>query len=151
MPFVDGAGGRNRGIAVGIFCVADTLDSASTAPPASTDGAATLGCVVATDAVTARSQADPTKSASATITVAVPHSVSLSWSPSISSGVSYSMYRGNSTGGPYTLLKGRVSSTSYVDLSVLAGRTYYYVATAVDSRGRESVPSGEVQAAIPTP
>ena len=106
---------------------------------------------VETDAVTARSQADPTRSASATITVAVPHSVSLRWSPSISSGVSYSMYRGNSTGGPYTLLKGSVSSTSYVDLGVLAGRTYYYVATAVDSSGRESVPSGEVQAVIPTP
>ncbi len=58
---------------------------------------------VETDVVTATSQADPTKSASATITVAPPHSVSLSWSLSASS-IKCNVYRGNSTGGPYVAL-----------------------------------------------
>ena len=107
---------------------------------------------VETDIVVATSQADSTKSASASITVVAPHSVSLSWSPSSSPGVSsYKVYRGNVSGGPYSLLTSGVSSTSYTDTNVQSGSTYYYVTTAVDSSGIESAYSAAAQAVIPMP
>jgi fibronectin type 3 domain-containing protein len=37
----------------------------------------------------------------------------------------------------------------YVDLSVQAGQTYFYVVTSVDSGGVESLFSSQVQALIP--
>jgi len=53
------------------------------------------------------------------------------------------------SGGPYTLVNtSLINATSYTDTSVVAGQTYYYVTTAVDSAG-ESVYSNEVTAAIP--
>ncbi len=107
---------------------------------------------VETDVVTATSQADTTKSASATISVAAPHSVSLSWSPSSSSGISsYKLYRGTASGGPYSLLTSGLSSTTYTDSTVQSGSSYYYVTTAVNSSGQESGYSGEAKAVIPMP
>jgi TolB protein len=41
--------------------------------------------------------------------------------------------------------------TTYVDLTVQAGQTYYYVVKAVDSSGLDSVNSNEVTAAVPSP
>jgi len=105
-----------------------------------------------TDIVTVTSQADSTKSASATLTVAAPHSVSLTWSPSSSPGISYyNVYRGTVNGGPYSLLKSGVTSTSYGDGSVQSGSTYYYVTTAVDSAGAESAYSDQATAVITFP
>jgi hypothetical protein len=107
---------------------------------------------VETDVVVATSQADSTKSASASITVVAPHSVALSWSPSSSSGISYyNVYRGTVSGGPYSLLKNGVTTTAYTDTNVLSGSTYYYVTTAVDSSGVESAYSSQAQAVIPMP
>lgn len=78
------------------------------------------------------------------------HSVSLSWSPSTSSSISgYRVYRGATAGGAYSKVAD-VTSTSYLDQSVTAGATYYYVTTAYNVDG-ESVHSNEVQAVIPTP
>jgi Abnormal spindle-like microcephaly-assoc'd, ASPM-SPD-2-Hydin len=93
-------------------------------------------------------------SASLTGTGAAPpqHSVSLSWNASTSSVVGYHVYRGSVTGGPYTEIDSVLNaSTNYVDNSVQAGQTYYYVATAVDGSGVESGYSNQVKAAIPTP
>jgi len=103
-----------------------------------------------TDVVTATSQADNTKSASATITVAAPHKVTLTWAASSTSGVSYNLYRGTISGGPYALLASGVASTSYTDTNVQSGTTYYYVTTAVDSSGQSSY-SNEAQVVIPMP
>jgi len=65
------------------------------------------------------------------------HSVTLSWTASISSGVTgYRIYRGTASGGPYTILNS-VVGTSYMDASVQAGATHYYVVTAVDGSGME--------------
>jgi hypothetical protein len=105
---------------------------------------------VETDVVTATSQADNTKSASATITVAAPHKVTLTWAASSTSGAGYNVYRGAISGGPYALLASGMASTSYTDTNVQSGTTYYYVTTAVDSAG-ESAYSNEVQAVIPMP
>jgi fibronectin type 3 domain-containing protein len=108
--------------------------------------------VVETDVITAISQADSTKSASASVSVVAPHTVSLGWSPSTSNGISYyKVYRGTVSGGPYSLLATNVSVTSYTDSSVQSGNTYYYVTTAVDSSGGESGYSDIAPAVIPIP
>jgi len=79
------------------------------------------------------------------------HSVLLQWQASASSGVvGYYVYRGSTASGPYTRLTGSTSSTtSYTDSTVSAGATYYYVVTAVDTDGDESVYSNQAAAAIP--
>jgi hypothetical protein len=83
---------------------------------------------------------------------AVPSSVTLSWNASTSPNVtSYNVYRATKTGGPYTKInRSPVASLTYVDGSVSSGQAYYYVATAVDSKGNESTYSTEAAAAVPT-
>ncbi len=82
-----------------------------------------------------------------------PHSVSLSWTASVSPGVAgYNVYRSTVSGGPYIGQNSSpVTGTSYSDSTVQAGQTYYYVATAVDNSGNESPFSNEAQAIIPNP
>lgn len=80
------------------------------------------------------------------------HSTDLSWQASIDPVVGYNIYRGTTRGGPY----GRISdvldaSTTYTDSGVQAGKTYFYVVTAVDAETRESAYSNEVKVVIPTP
>jgi hypothetical protein len=84
-------------------------------------------------------------------TAAPQHSVSLSWNPSSSSVVGYNLYRGTTSGGPFSQINAMNASTSYVDNSVQAGQTYFYVSTAVDAAGRESVYSNQTQAVVPSP
>jgi fibronectin type 3 domain-containing protein len=85
-----------------------------------------------------------------TATSTAAHSATLSWTGSTSVVAGYNVYRGTTTGGPYTLVNpSLVSLLTYVDLSVQAGQTYFYVTTAVDGSGNESVNSNEVQAVIP--
>lgn len=80
------------------------------------------------------------------------HSVNLSWDASTSVVNGYNVYRGTKSGGPYSKVNLSLDAlTSYVDLSVVAGSSYYYVTTAVDSGGKESSYSNEVSAVIPTP
>jgi hypothetical protein len=84
--------------------------------------------------------------------LAPQHSVSLSWTASTSTVVGYNVYRGAQTGGPYTMISsGSVTGTVYTDSTVQAAQTYYYVVTAVDGSGGESVYSNQVQAVIPSP
>jgi len=78
------------------------------------------------------------------------HSAALSWTASTSTVAGYFVYRGTTSGGPYTRLNASaVALTSYSDSSVQSASTYYYVTTAVDSTGAESVNSNEVAAVIP--
>ena len=81
------------------------------------------------------------------------HSVSLTWTASASTGVvGYYVYRGAASGGPYTKLNATaVAATNYTDSAVASGQTYYYVATAVDGTGTESVYSASVPAVVPSP
>jgi hypothetical protein len=80
------------------------------------------------------------------------HSVDLSWTASTSTVAGYNVYRGSASGGPYTKINTALSLLlTYMDNSVQAGQTYYYVTTAVDSTGTESANSNEVQAVVPTP
>jgi Abnormal spindle-like microcephaly-assoc'd, ASPM-SPD-2-Hydin len=82
----------------------------------------------------------------------IQHSVNLSWSSGASAVVGYNVYRSATSGGPYDKLNSTLdANTSYIDSSVQAGTTYYYVSTAVDSSGVESGYSNQVQAVIPNP
>jgi len=80
------------------------------------------------------------------------HTVGLTWAPSTSNVVGYNIYRGTATGGPYSKLNGgALVTTSFSDNTVKSGSTYFYVTTAVNSSGAESIKSNEVRATIPTP
>jgi hypothetical protein len=73
------------------------------------------------------------------------HTVALSWTASSSPNVTYNVYRGTTSGGPYAtkVNSAPVTGLSYVDTTVQVGQTYYYVATAVDGNGNESVYSNQ--------
>jgi len=84
-------------------------------------------------------------------TPAPPHSVDLSWNIIQSTGVvGYNVYRG--TQGSYSQINDALEgSTSYADVTVTAGTTYYYVVTVVDNNGLESSYSVEAKTVIPSP
>ena len=83
------------------------------------------------------------------------HDVTLTWTPSASSGVvGYDIYRGTTAGKESLtpLNSPPVSGASFVDTNVQAGQTYYYVVTAVGSNGTtQSAVSNETAAAVPSP
>jgi fibronectin type 3 domain-containing protein len=88
---------------------------------------------------------------STAIPAPVPHTVALSWSTS-SNVIGYNVYRADVAGGTYVKVNAApVAATSYVDSSVASGRTYYYVATALDSNNSESTYSSQAIAVVPTP
>src|SRR5271166_2930809 len=88
---------------------------------------------------------------STTMTLTVTAQLALSWNASTSSGVTgYNAYRSPTAGGPYTKLNSSpIPSTSYADQTVQGGYTYYYVTTAVNSQGVESVYSNQAVATVP--
>jgi hypothetical protein len=80
----------------------------------------------------------------------VQHTAGLSWGTSASSVAGYNVYRSTVSGSAYVKMNASlVGGVSYVDSSVASGTTYYYVATAVDGSGNESVYSNEVTAVVP--
>lgn len=79
-----------------------------------------------------------------------PYSVSLFWNASSSEIVGYNVYRSTSESGPYGKINGKLDpNTAYKDGTVVSGHTYYYVATSVDSSGKESAPSTPAEAVVP--
>ncbi len=86
-----------------------------------------------------------------TVTLTVTAQVALSWTASSSPGIAgYNAYRSTTSGGPYTKLNSSlISTTSYMDLAVQDGYTYYYVTTAVNSQGQESAYSNQAVATVP--
>jgi hypothetical protein len=82
--------------------------------------------------------------------VPVQHSVALTWNGSTTSNVTgYNVYRSTVNGGAYARITSLGGVLSYTDSTVQNGTTYYYVTTAVDSQGTESVFSNQVTAVIP--
>jgi hypothetical protein len=64
----------------------------------------------------------------------------------------YNVYRSTASGGPYVKLTGSLlTDSNYTDTDISIGTTYYYVVTAVDTAGLESVYSGEVSSALGSP
>lgn len=79
------------------------------------------------------------------------HSVSITWTPSTTAGVtSYNVYRSSVSGGPYARV-GNASGSSFTDNSVMAGTTYFYVVTSLNSSQIESAVSSEIKVTVPTP
>ena len=80
------------------------------------------------------------------------HSVALTWNPSTSAVAGYNVYRTTVSGVQYARLNSSlVGGLAYTDTTVVSGSsiTYFYVTTAVDSSGGESIPSNEVPAKVP--
>ena len=78
------------------------------------------------------------------------HSVTLTWTASTSTVSGYNAYRSTVSGGPYTKLNSTpTTAITYVDSTVQAAQTYFYVVTSVDSGGVESADSTEVSATVP--
>jgi hypothetical protein len=78
------------------------------------------------------------------------HSIALSWNASTSTVSGYNVYRSTLSGGSYLRINSSlVAGLSYTDSTVQNTTTYYYVTTAVDNTGIESVYSNQVSAAIP--
>jgi hypothetical protein len=85
-----------------------------------------------------------------TATAQQAHSVALSWDVSTSAVSGYNVYRSTVSGTGYAKINSSLVPTiAYTDTTVVNGTTYYYVTTAVDSSGNESVFSNEVSAPIP--
>jgi hypothetical protein len=82
---------------------------------------------------------------------ATAHSVHLSWGASTTSVAGYRVYRSEVSGASFTPLNGTLLNIlSYDDTTVSPGTTYYYVVTAVDGAGNESIHSNQVTAVIPS-
>jgi hypothetical protein len=80
----------------------------------------------------------------------VQHSVALTWNASTSTVSGYNVYRSTVSGSSYTKINSSLVTTlSYTDSTVQSGTTYFYVTTAVDSAGTESVFSNQATAPIP--
>ena len=91
-----------------------------------------------------------TVSLSGTGVAPVQHSVALTWNASTSTVAGYNVYRSTVSGSSYTKINSSlVAGLNYTDSTVQSGTTYYYVGTAVDSIGNESVYSNEVSATVP--
>jgi len=85
-----------------------------------------------------------------TAVVQQPHTVALSWDASTSTVSGYNIYRSTVSGTGYAKINpSLLPALAYTDTTVVNGITYYYVATAVDSSGNESIFSNEVSAPIP--
>jgi hypothetical protein len=78
------------------------------------------------------------------------HTVHLTWGASTSQIIGYRVYRSEVSGTSFSPLNGTtITALSYDDATVTNATTYYYVVTAVDASGTESVYSNQVTAVIP--
>lgn len=85
-----------------------------------------------------------------TATAQQAHSVALSWNASTSTVSGYNIYRSTVSGTGYTKINSSVvPALAYIDSTVQNGTTYFYVSTALDSSGNESLYSNETRAIIP--
>ena len=76
------------------------------------------------------------------------YNVNLSWNAS-TQVAGYNVYRGTAPGSYVKINPSLDPNTTYSDSSVVAGTTYYYAATAVNSSGQESGYSTPVAVAVP--
>jgi len=73
--------------------------------------------------------------------------IQLTWAQSGSPNVTQNkIYRSTVTGGPYGLIATIPAATSFNNTGLTSGTTYFYVVTAVNSGGLESVASNQASA-----
>ena len=143
---VSGAGFNAAGVSSGLI-----MAPGQTATLTATFAPSSAGSVTGSVSVASNATNSPDAiSLSGTGVAVVNHSVALSWSPSTSTVIGYNTYSSTQSGGPYTKLTSTpVAAMSYTDTAVLAGQTYFFVVTSVDSSNVESAYSAEVSAVIP--
>jgi hypothetical protein len=96
------------------------------------------------------SNSPATAAVSGTGATAASHEVTLSWKASSSAVSGYNIYRGTTNGGPYAKVNSALNGdTNYTDGTVQGGQIYYYVTTAVSTKGMESNHSNQVTAKVP--
>lgn len=76
-------------------------------------------------------------------------SIRLNWEDNLASATGYAVYRAADPSGPYTRIASEVPSSEYIDTGLAAGRTYYYVVTALDADQIESEYSLPISATVP--
>ena len=145
---ISGPGFNAGGVSTGLI-----LTSGQTATLNVTFTPSVTGSVSGSVTVTSNATNSPaTVSLSGSGVQPVSHAATLTWTASTSSVSGYNLYRSSISGGPYTKINSSpIVTTSYVDSTVQAGLTYYYVVTSMDSTGTESTYSNQVLATIPTP
>jgi hypothetical protein len=74
--------------------------------------------------------------------------IELEWN-AVDGAVYYNVYRGTESGGPYEGIAS-TEAPAYTDTDIIEDTTYYYVVTAVDAEGFESVPSAEAAQLVPS-
>ncbi|MGC1170205.1 MAG: choice-of-anchor D domain-containing protein, partial [Candidatus Acidiferrales bacterium] len=141
-----GTGFMPSGVTAGTTLTPNQTATLSVAFDPATPGAVTGGLTVTSNAT----------NSPATISLSgtglAPASVALSWTASTSSDiVGYNEYRGTTPGSYSKLTSSPVASTTYTDTTVQSGQdiTYYYVVTAVNSSGMESVDSSPASVTVP--
>jgi hypothetical protein len=145
---LSGAVFNTSGVSSGLI-----LPAGSSATLNATFAPSTSGTLNGSVAVTSNaSNSTVTISMSGTAVQPVSHSVTVDLTPNSSNVSGYNIYRSSISNGPYTKLNSQLLlSTTYTDSTVIAGQTYYYVGTSVDSSGNETGYSNQVSATIPTP
>jgi uncharacterized membrane protein len=151
------SGGFNNAITLSASGVpSGTTVSFSTNPiPAPGSGSSTMTIVVGTTTRTGTYSSTITGTGgglqrSTTVTLTVGAQVALAWTASVSHVVGYNAYRATESNGPYTRLNiGLITGTTYMDQKAQSGVTYYYVTTAVNAQGVESVYSNQAVASVP--
>jgi len=127
-----------------------TVTWSATGGTVSAVGFYTAPSAAGTYTVTVTSQADTTKSASATVTVnpTIQHQVDLSWEES-GNFTDFTVLRSTGNCGSFSAL-GESVALNYVDDTVVSGQTYCYTTTATFD-GETSGDSNNVTVAIPYP
>src|SRR5579884_370748 len=133
--------------------VTPTPGGSVTATPTATP--TTAATTQSNPTATATATATPTRQAATSTPAAAPSapgsltastfrsgSISLSWQPSVTPGVTYRLYRGSAP-GQESLYRSGLTSTSFTDTSVPRLVVYWYKVTAVNGSGAESSPSNE--------
>jgi hypothetical protein len=143
---VSGAGFTVSGVSSG-----ETLSGGQSIPVTVQFAPSAAGAVSGTVSLVSNATNSPASmSLSGTGAQQSTHTVGLAWSDS-GTVAGYNVYRGTNTGGPYgtKLTVSPITSTQFTDSGLQSGQTYYYVVTAVDSNGVESVFSNQAVASIP--
>jgi hypothetical protein len=143
---VTGAGISSAGVSSGLIIAAGNSAVLNVTFAPSASGTLNGSITVTSNA----SDATVTVALAGTAIAGASHSVTLNLADSGSGIAGYNMYRSAQSGGPYTKLNTPlITSATYVDASVVAAQTYYYVGTSVDSAGTETTYSNQVSATIP--
>ena len=103
----------------------------------------------ASASVTFQSNASDAQASEAVAGTGTAPQVSLGWSASTSPVEGYNVYRATAPGQYSKVNSALDPNTSYTDMTVASGTTYYYAATAVNSSGQESAFSAPVEIAVP--